>query len=168
MQTFSSFIDKHYPNLSFAQLPISVPTVNPERTFLEKIFLLHEEFQKPIDKIRINRLSRHLYDVFHLSKTHFAVNALTDKVLYETIVIHRYKYTRIAGIDYNLHQPQSINPIPISAILEARREDYNTMLEQMIYEENPPKFDELIRELTNLKNKINSIEWKFETNFPFA
>ena len=165
-QSFTSVIDKHYPDLNFAQLPIVVPTVNPERTFLEKIFLLHEEFQKPIDKVRINRLSRHLYDVFHLSKTHYATNALTDKALYETIVIHRYNYTRIGGVDYNLHQPQSINPIPIPEILEAWNVDYNTMVEQMIYEQNPPKFNELISNLTNLKNKINSIEWKFETQFP--
>ena len=36
-----SFIDEVYPNLPFSNKPISVPTVLPTRTFLEKIFLLH-------------------------------------------------------------------------------------------------------------------------------
>jgi hypothetical protein len=37
-----------------------VPTVNPERTFLEKIFLLHEEFGKPAEKVRVNTIEQAL------------------------------------------------------------------------------------------------------------
>jgi hypothetical protein len=76
IQTFGSLIDEYYPEMDFAQASINVPTVNPERTFLEKIFLLHEEFQRPAEKMRVNRLSRHLYDIYHLSKTDFAEKAL--------------------------------------------------------------------------------------------
>ncbi len=166
VQTFSSLIDEEYPDSNFAQAPINVPTVNPERTFLEKIFLLHEEFHKPLEKIRVDRFSRHLYDVFQLSKTAFATTALKDVTLYETIVIHRYKFSNISGVNYNEHQPQSINPIPIPEVMEAWKADYKTMLEQMIYEENAPSFEEMIEELTNLKNKINALDWKFEIEFP--
>ncbi|MFE3847251.1 nucleotidyl transferase AbiEii/AbiGii toxin family protein [Flavobacterium sp. LB3P45] len=165
-QTFASLIDEGYPNSDFVQAPITVPTVNPERTFLEKIFLLHEEFHKPLEKIRVDRLSRHLYDVFQLAKTDFAITALNDAALYGIIVNHRYKFTRVGGVDYNGHQPQTINPIPIPEVMEAWKADYKTMLEQMIYEENAPSFEEMIGELTNLKNKINALDWKFETEFP--
>jgi hypothetical protein len=72
---------------------------------LEKIFLLHEEFSKPKEKIRVERLSRHLYDVYQLSQTKFADIALQDKELYETIVKHRLKFTKVGDVDYNLHQP---------------------------------------------------------------
>jgi hypothetical protein len=61
IQSFSSIIDAEYPESDFSQIPVNIPSVNPERTFLEKIFLLHEEFQRPINKIRVDRLSRHLY-----------------------------------------------------------------------------------------------------------
>ena len=37
----------------------------------EKLFLMHEEFQKPTEKIRVDRLSRHLYDVEKLMQTEF-------------------------------------------------------------------------------------------------
>jgi hypothetical protein len=40
------------------------------------------------------------------------------------------------------------------------------MVEQMIYEENPPTFDEVIRELTDLKSTINALPWRFEKKFP--
>ena len=110
--TFNALIDQYYPNTTFAMPTIKVPTVVPERTFLEKIFLLHEEFNKPTQTIRIERLSRHLYDVYQLSKTDIKQKALNDAELYETIVKHRYNFTRISKIDYNKHQPQYINPIP--------------------------------------------------------
>jgi hypothetical protein len=103
IQTFGSLIDEHYAEMDFAQGSINVPTVNPERTFLEKIFLLHEEFQRPAEKMRVDRLSRHLYDIYHLSKTDFKEKALQDKQLYATLVEHRYKFTRVGGVDYNLH-----------------------------------------------------------------
>lgn len=166
IQTFASLVDEEYADQDFAQAPIHVPTVNPERTFLEKIFLLHEEFQRPSEKMRVDRLSRHLYDVYKLSKTDFAEKALNDKQLYEKIVEHRYKFTRIGGVDYNLHQPQTINMLPIPQVIEAWKVDYKTMLELMIYEENPPSFDEILNGLTKLKDKINSLNWKFELQFP--
>lgn len=68
LQPVNTLLDEHYPETDFAMPAIQVPTVIPERTFLEKIFLLHEEFSKPNQLIRVERLSRHLYDVYQLSK----------------------------------------------------------------------------------------------------
>lgn len=164
-RTFGSLIDEIYADKPFAEQPIKVPTVNPERTFLEKIFLLHEEFQKPIAKIRVDRLSRHLYDVYHLSKTEFVNKALNSKELYETIVSHRHKFTKIGGIDYDLHNPKSINPIPVSTIIEAWEKDYKIMVEQMIYEPNPPSFEMVLAEFESLKNKLRNLDWEFELEF---
>ncbi len=36
----------------------------------------------------------------------------------------------------------------------------------MIYEENPTSFDEILNGLTKLQDKINSLNWKFELQFP--
>ena len=164
-KNLGSLIDEIYADKPFAEQTIKVPAVNPERTFLEKIFLLHEEFQKPFAKIRVDRLSRHLYDVYHLSKTEFANKALNNKELYETIVSHRHKYTKIGGIDYNLHNPKTINPVPVSTIIEAWEKDYKIMIEQMIYEPNPPTFEMVIAELAILKSKLSSLDWEFELEF---
>lgn len=43
-ESISSLVDEYYSKAEFAQEPIIAPTVNPSRTFLEKLFLLHEEF----------------------------------------------------------------------------------------------------------------------------
>ena len=52
-------IGEKYKGKAFADNNIVIPSVNPQRTFLEKIFLLHEEFQLPIEKIKVERKSRH-------------------------------------------------------------------------------------------------------------
>jgi hypothetical protein len=162
---FNTLVDEYYPNASFTMPVIKVPTVVPERTFLEKIFLLHEEFSKPTQAIRVERLSRHLYDVYQLLKTEIKQNALNDTELYETIVKHRYNFTRISKVDYNLHQPQTINPIPPSEVIKAWKTDYNTMLSEMIYGD-APIFEELIEELAKLKSEINKLVWEMKTEFP--
>lgn len=161
---FNALVDEYYPNTSFAMPKIKVPTVVPERTFLEKIFLLHEEFSKPKQAIRIERLSRHLYDIYQLSKTQIKQKALNDVELYEIIVNHRHNFTRISKVDYNKHQPQTINPIPPTEVIKEWEADYNTMLTEMIYDE-APTFAELIESLKQLKTEINNLKWKMRFNF---
>ncbi|WP_076388422.1 nucleotidyl transferase AbiEii/AbiGii toxin family protein [Kaistella chaponensis] len=155
----SSFIDEEYKNLDFSELAFNVPSVNPERTFLEKIFLLHEEFQKPFEKIRVNRLSRHLYDIYSLYHSEFKDKALQDKELYQTIVQHRIEFTKIAGVDYSLHTPKTINPIPPDEIIKQWERDYETMKSEMLYSEYRPDFSEIIKTLEKLKLEINSLGW---------
>lgn len=168
LKTFGALVDEFYHDKDFAAQLYEVPTVNPERTFLEKVFLLHEEFHRPKDKIRVDRLSRHLYDIFQMSKAGIDDRAINDKELYETIVAHRYKYARVGHVDYNLHNPKSIDPIPIDIVFKAWEEDYAKMMEDMIYEESKPTFKELITYLIELKEMLNKIDWVFELDFPVA
>lgn len=56
----TTLIHNQFPELDEA-LSVDIRTVTPSRTFLEKAFLLNEEFQK--EKPRSRRMSRHLYDL---------------------------------------------------------------------------------------------------------
>jgi len=157
-RTFGTFVSKIYSENAFTDKPITIPVVNPERTFLEKIFLLHEEFQKTPDKIRVERLSRHLYDIEKLSQTKYAKTALQDKYLYNTIIKHRSKFTSISGIDYSNHKPENIKFIPPENLLHLWKKDYQDMKVSMIYGQTL-EFDELIYRLVELQNKINKIQY---------
>jgi predicted nucleotidyltransferase component of viral defense system len=156
-RTFGTFIYEIYTDSSFTDKSITIPIVNPERTFLEKIFLLHEEFQKPFDKIRVERLSRHLYDIEKLSQTEYVEIALQDTELYNTIVKHRSKFTAISGIDYTKHNPANIRFIPPDSILKMWDADYEEMKGSMIYGQ-VLEFDKLIIKLTELQKRINGIQ----------
>lgn len=165
IQTFGALVDEVYAGRDFAKPLFDVPTVNPERTFLEKLFLLHEEFHRPTEKMRVDRLSRHLYDIYHLSKAGIAEKAITDKELYETIVAHRYKFSRVVDVDYNLHNPKTLNSIPVAEKIEEWKADYSKMKEDMIYEEKKPSFEDLIDNLNELRTRLQALDWQFELNF---
>jgi hypothetical protein len=157
-RTFATMVAENYLGQPFSDKPITIPTVNPERTFLEKIFLLYEEFQKSEEKRRVDGLSRHLYDIERLSRTEFAENALENADLYNTIVVHRSKFSRISGVDFANHSPDKISFVPPEHLLSEWEADYKLMQENMIYGEVLP-FIELIKRLTELQSRINNRLW---------
>ena len=82
------------------------------------MFLLHEEFSQAPEKIRINRLTRHLYDLEKLMDTEHGIEALINITLYNNIVAHREKFNAIRGIDYANHTHDKINIVPPDSIIE--------------------------------------------------
>jgi hypothetical protein len=155
---FTTIVAENYPSQQFSDKPITIPTVNPERTFLGKIFLLYEEFQRPEDKRRVDGLSRHLYDIEKLSQTEFTETALKNGDLYNTIVVHRSTFNRISGIDFANHSPNKISFVPPEHLLSVWEADYKLMQENMIYGD-ALQFDELIKKLKELQKRINNIKW---------
>jgi hypothetical protein len=91
---FCSFIGDKFAGRSFADEKITIPCVNPERTYLEKLFLLHEEFKRPANEIRVDRMSRHIYDIEKISKTDYSGIAMSDRKLYRSLVEHREHFMR--------------------------------------------------------------------------
>jgi len=151
---FKTLVAENYSNKLFVDNEITIPTVNVERTFLEKVFLLHEEYQRPTEKRRVERLSRHLYDIEKISQTLYFQKALSDKDLYRTIVVHREKFSHLSGIDYTKHEPQFINIIPPENLLSLWEKDYAEMSESMIYGEKL-SFSKLIDNIKQVNDKIN-------------
>jgi Nucleotidyl transferase AbiEii toxin, Type IV TA system len=149
-----SFIGQNFSQLSFADTPFDILCVNPQRTFIEKILLLHEEFLKPTDKIKSNRMSRHLYDIHRIMDTEFGGAAVNNNSLFQTIVAHRQKYTPIRGIDYVLHTPKTLQIIPPQQVLSAWKQDYQEMTNEMIYGE-APLFDKLLHRMEELKRRFS-------------
>lgn len=131
-----------------------IPTISPSRTFLEKAFLLNEEYQR--NNPRTLRMSRHLYDLEKLMDTEFAKSALSDKKLYAEIVEHRRKFYHVGGVDYTLNAPDKISFCPTGKTLELMRADYENMKSGFIYG-NPLEFDELIKRLQVLQERFHAI-----------
>jgi predicted nucleotidyltransferase component of viral defense system len=130
-----SIIYENYPESSFTETPFIVKTVLPEKTFLEKMILLHEEFTKPKEKIRYHRMSRHLYDIGQIISTEFGERALKDKSLFQEIIKHRAKYTPIKTVDYSKLELNKLKIIPPDEFIGHYEKDYSEMQENMIYGE---------------------------------
>ncbi len=141
-----SIIDEHYPESEFTEINFDVNVVIPEKTFLEKMILLHEEFEKPEEKIRWERMSRHLYDIGQMITTEYGQNAIKDKALFDSIIQHRKILTPVKDVDYDDLTIEKINPIPPKQFYELYKKDYQKMSESMIYGERKD-FDKLIEQI---------------------
>lgn len=156
-RSFTSFVGEIFNGKPFADIPLTIPVVNPERTLLEKIFLLHEEFQKEAGKIKVEHMSRHHYDIIQLMDSKFAVIALNDANLFDTIVQHRKQINFLNYVDYSKHSRGSINIIPPNKILSEWEKDYSQMSESMIYGDKP-SFQELLKEIESINSFINNVK----------
>jgi len=141
-----SIIDTCFPDSDFTEENFSVKTVIPEKTFLEKLILLHEEFQKETEKIRYERMSRHLYDIFQIMKTEYGKGALKNDELFQSICNHRKVFTPVRTVNYSELKIESLSFLPPNNFMELYRSDYNKMRSNMIYGDSPD-FDELIEQL---------------------
>ena len=148
LKEIKSIINKNYPENSFAEMPFLVKTVIPEKTFLEKMILLHEEFSKPKEKIRFHRMSRHLYDIGQIISTDFGKRALKDEVLFQEIIKHRAVFTPIKTVDYSKLKLTDINIIPPKDLIDKYEKDYLEMQENMIYGKQI-SFKELIEKISS-------------------
>jgi predicted nucleotidyltransferase component of viral defense system len=129
----NSIIDDHYPESLFTESEFLANTVIPEKTFLEKMMLLHEEFRKPIEKIRHERMSRHLYDIGKIIKTGFGQKAVKDIELFNSIVEHRKKLTAVKTVNYENLTVEKLEILPPKEFYNLYKKDYMEMQENMIY-----------------------------------
>ena len=129
----------------------SIRTVLPSRTFLEKIFLLAEEFQK--DKPRHVRMSRHLYDLERLMDSEYGRKALADRGLYDAIVEHRRTYYALKYVDYDKHDPRAISFVPPASVQELWAADYADMKRYFIYGDSL-SFEQLIERVEELQERV--------------
>ncbi|GHV68851.1 nucleotidyltransferase [Bacteroidia bacterium] len=153
-----SILDEALPNETFTEKSFTVQAVVPQRTFIEKICLLHEEFAKPKDIMRSERMSRHLYDVVKIMDTPIAAEALANKDLYNSVVEHRRVFVGLKGFDYDTLAPKKINIVPPENVIDLWRADYENMQGTMIYGDSLP-FNKLIDKIQQLNEQVNNIDW---------
>lgn len=133
----------------------TIRTVSPARTFLEKAFLLCEEYQK--DKPRTHRMTRHFYDLEKLMHTPYAEMALKNVALYHEIVEHRRKFYHVGYVDYDKELPSNIQIVPNEELISAYETDYDEMKESFIYG-TPLDFKELMQKMSELQERVRNIK----------
>lgn len=126
-------------------------TVLPTRTFLEKAFLLNEEYQR--DHPRSFRMSRHLYDLERMMDTEYGLSALSDMTLYRAIEQHRREYYCLKYVDYDSNNPDRIMICPPDSFLPDWRSDYEALQQSFIYGESLP-FDDLVDRIHTLQDRF--------------
>jgi hypothetical protein len=154
VKRISSLVGAAFPQIDNETFT-DIPTITPTRTFLEKAFLLNEEYQR--HSPRTDRMSRHLYDLERLMDTPFAAVALSDMSLYHEIIEHRRRFYHVGGVNYELDHPSTIAFCPIGALRDKLRLDYEAMKTSMIYG-NKLTFESLILRLEELQERFRTLQ----------
>ena len=133
-----------------------ITTAAPQKTFIEKAFLLHELFSVPHEQLSANRRSRHLYDLERMMDKDFAVNAIKDNSLCHNIQHHRSAFTAVLGVDYSVDFRKNIVLIPPDNIIKNWESDYNSMCLSMIYGDKPD-FKTLTKRMKELEHRFKTV-----------
>lgn len=138
-----SFVTAAFPHLTSNDKKVQVVAAVAEKTFLEKVFLLHELFTTD-GCCSANRKSRHLYDLCKMLEAGIADRAIPNDELWETIRHHREVFTSIRDVDYTPDVRKRIVLTPPESVIEKWKNDYDTMVANMIYEDKVPTFSDIL------------------------
>ena len=149
-----SVVEDLFPSIRTTLVDSLVITALASKTFLEKAFLLHELFSVKGRGATVERKSRHLYDLSRMMKENFALAAIHDDELWESIRHHREIFTSVRGMDYTPDVRKHISLIPPDDIRAVWEQDYKNMCSSMIFG-NKPTFDELLEQMKVLEARFH-------------
>ncbi len=150
--TIRPYIAETYPN-QFDDAFAEVRTTTPERTFWEKITILHREAFRPESSPLPPRMSRHYYDVYRMAKLGVLDRALQDPDLLDQVVTFKAKFYPQKWAHYELAKLGTLCLAPPAYNLKSLQRDYAAMA-GMIYGERP-EFEGLIDEVTRIETLVN-------------
>jgi len=149
-----SYAAEVFPDLF--EHPVSeVPTILAERTFWEKVTILHQEAHRPAESPQPPRYSRHYYDLAMMANSPVKNKALERIELLEQVVAFKKRFYPRAWANYDAAKPGTLKLLPSEEIEKRLRQDYKYMRE-MIYG-NYPAFDEILAALKKLEEDINGL-----------
>lgn len=131
-----------FQQLAF-ESPIMVRALAPERTFWEKVMLLHEEASRPADKPLKPRMARHYYDLFRLIEAGVGSAAAEDVELFHQVLGHRSVFFPQGWVDYSTLKPELLVFLPSPEQEASWREDFVAMRAEMFSSE-PPSFEQVL------------------------
>ncbi len=154
MNRVKSLVEEIFPAIQTGVVDSEIATAVAGKTFLEKVFLLHELFSVAGYGANANRKSRHLYDLYQMMDKDFAIAAVKDDELWENIRHHREIFTSVKDVDYTPDIRKRIVLIPREDIISVWERDYAEMLANMIYGYNKPTFKQIIDKMQVLQDRI--------------
>ena len=149
-----SFVSEKYPQL-FDRKVTEILTIDVERTFWEKLTILHKMANFPANKNLPPRYARHLYDVYCMTNSPVKEQAFARKELLEKDVIFKQKFYYAKSAHYETATLKEISLIPADHIMDAVKQDYAAM-KNMIYGDYPG-FETIIEQLKELEMEVHNL-----------
>lgn len=151
--TITPLAAEQYPQV-FQQSGTTLRTVSPERTFWEKVTILHKEAFRTNGKVP-PRYSRHYYDVWCMAQSPVKDAAFVDLDLLRQVVAFKDRFYPAASAHYELAKPGTMRLLPPEDCLPALRADYEHM-KNMIFGEKP-EFERVLTTVRILEHEISGM-----------
>lgn len=152
-QTIQSYVAQKIPALQ--EKCSDIPTVSVERTFWEKITVLHYLHHLPEDKATPSRYSRHMYDIYMLANSPYKQQILSAKDLLASIIEFDRKFYPKHGVNYDTMTLATLNLLPAEIRQKDLEKDYMQMGD-MIYGDKPD-WSQLQTFLSKLEDEIRTL-----------
>lgn len=138
----------------------NVITINADRTFWDKIIILHG-IRRWFDKNETlrhdgQRFSRHYYDVHQLINSPILSSATADLDLALDCQRHALMFFNSSGLDLATAKPGSLSLLPTWSMLPLLKRDYQAM-RGMIFGD-VPVFEEIIDSIRMLEKVLNELQ----------
>ena len=151
----NSIVGQQYPK-AFKQAETIVSTIDVERTFWEKVTILHKTASSYKQKGIPPRYARHYYDLYQMSKSKVKDKAFHRKELLKQDIKFKLKFYYVKNASYETANIGTIKLVPDDDAIKDLKADYKHM-EDMIYGEKPT-FDEIILSIKRLEKEINELK----------
>lgn len=151
--TICTDISEFVPAVHFPTATISV--LSGERTFWEKVTLIHAECYRPNIKLNANRLSRHWYDLAKLADHEIGTAAILNITLLKDVLLIKETFFRSTTTHYQKCLEGELRLIPSNEQITALHHDYREMVKAQMFNEPPIDFEAILSCLTELQILLN-------------
>jgi hypothetical protein len=147
------FLAETFPDI-FQEKSAAVVVLDCERTFWEKVTLLHAENHRPDPTKLKARMARHWSDVAVMSTAErFQDEKLSTELLAKVIGFKKI-YFPANWAQYDSAVPGTLQIAPNESLQTILRRDYQQM--QEMFPSKPLTFDEIVARLEQLQHRINA------------
>jgi len=133
----------------------TVRAIKAERTFWEKITILHHEAHRPEGNTQPAGYSRHYYDVCRMAQAPVKQDAFAELDLLRAVADFKDKFYHRGWARYDLAVPGTMALVPPDHVLKAVERDYQDM-RFMIFGDRPT-FGDIMKVIRSLEEEINAL-----------
>jgi hypothetical protein len=138
-------------------LPLAnVAVLSPEKTFWEKITLIHYECNRPTPKEDGDRISRHWYDTFMLMQHDIGKKAISNRALLQEVIKIKKIFYNSSFARYDDCMAGKICLVPNKEFLNLLSTDFDKMIDNKMFYGEEPKFDSIMEKIDTLQAELNN------------
>ncbi|MBF0107467.1 MAG: nucleotidyl transferase AbiEii/AbiGii toxin family protein [Deltaproteobacteria bacterium] len=132
---------------------ITIRVLDIERTFWEKLTILHAYTHLPDDKKLPSRHARHYYDTYCLLKSGVKEKAATDLDLLARVAQHKMTYFASTWSHFETAVKGTLRLVPQQHLSASLKSDYTAM--STMFFEDPPAWNTIIETIAQFEKEFN-------------